>query len=101
MPCRRREQRAQRYKWGEDYPPRGLGACAGGTFDLLGAPGFAFNTRAAKPKNNTKSETVKIFGAGLYRVNVMIPANVASGNIPLVATAAGLRTPSTVMITVQ
>jgi uncharacterized protein (TIGR03437 family) len=52
-------------------------------------------------KTTTKSETVEIFGAGLCQVKVTIPANVASGDIPLVSTAAGLRTPSTVMITVQ
>ncbi|HEX4275423.1 MAG TPA: hypothetical protein VHZ74_08725 [Bryobacteraceae bacterium] len=44
---------------------------------------------------------MKIFGAGLYQVKVTIPANVERGDIPVVATAAGLRTPSTVMITVQ
>jgi uncharacterized protein (TIGR03437 family) len=40
-------------------------------------------------------------GAGLYQINVAIPSNSASGEIPLQATAGGVQTPATVRITVQ
>jgi uncharacterized protein (TIGR03437 family) len=49
------------------------------------------------------SQTVDayIVAAGLYQMNVTIPQNVASGDLPLRATAGGLQTPSTVLISVQ
>jgi uncharacterized protein (TIGR03437 family) len=40
-------------------------------------------------------------GAGLYQLNVPVPSNVASGDIPLQASVGGLQTPGTVRITVQ
>jgi uncharacterized protein (TIGR03437 family) len=49
------------------------------------------------------SQTVDayIVAAGLYQMNVTIPQNVASGDLPLRATAGGSQTPSTVLISVQ
>jgi uncharacterized protein (TIGR03437 family) len=49
------------------------------------------------------SQTVTgyIVGAGLYQLNVTIPANASSGDLPLQAAAAGLQTPDGVRITVQ
>ena len=41
-------------------------------------------------------------GAGLYQINVPVPSNVASGDIPLQASVGGLQTPGErVRITVQ
>ena len=40
-------------------------------------------------------------GAGLYQINVAIPSNVASGDIPLLASVGGMQTPGSVVITVQ
>jgi uncharacterized protein (TIGR03437 family) len=49
------------------------------------------------------SQTVDAYvvAAGLYQMNVTIPQNVASGDLPLRATAGGSQTPSTVLISVQ
>src|SRR5205823_3426155 len=49
------------------------------------------------------SQTVTgyVVGAGLYQLNVTIPANVASGDIPLQASVGGILTPDTVRISVQ
>lgn len=49
----------------------------------------------------TQTLTAYEVGAGLYQINVTIPANVASGDIALQATVGGLETPATVRITVQ
>jgi uncharacterized protein (TIGR03437 family) len=45
--------------------------------------------------------TAYIVGAGLYQINVVIPSGVASGDLPLQASAGGLLTPDNVVITVE
>jgi len=49
------------------------------------------------------SQTVNAYvvGIGLYQMNVTIPNNVASGNLPLQATVDGVTTPTGVLIPVQ
>ena len=39
--------------------------------------------------------------AGLYQVNLVIPAGLGTGDVPLIATAGGVPTPSTVVISLQ
>jgi len=39
--------------------------------------------------------------AGLYQVAIQIPATLADGDYPVIATVAGAESPSTVLITVQ
>jgi uncharacterized protein (TIGR03437 family) len=40
-------------------------------------------------------------GAGLYQLNVTVPAGLGTGDVPLVATVGGKRTPATVVISLQ
>jgi len=42
-----------------------------------------------------------ITSAGLYQINLTLPAGLGTGDIPLVATAGGMQTPSTVVLSVQ
>jgi uncharacterized protein (TIGR03437 family) len=39
--------------------------------------------------------------AGLYQIAIQIPASLANGDYPVVATIAGVPSPSTTLITVQ
>lgn len=39
--------------------------------------------------------------AGLYQVNITLPASLANGDYPVVATAGGVQSPSGVKLTVQ
>jgi len=39
--------------------------------------------------------------AGLYQINVTIPANLATGDLPLVATVGGVQTQPGVVISLQ
>jgi hypothetical protein len=50
---------------------------------------------------NAQTVDAYIVGAGLYQMNVTIPLTMASGDLPLRATAGGAQTPSTVVINVQ
>lgn len=47
------------------------------------------------------NETAYVVGAGLYQMNVTIPANVASGDNALTAIVNGVQTPTGIYITVQ
>jgi uncharacterized protein (TIGR03437 family) len=40
-------------------------------------------------------------GAGLYQINLTIPAGLGTGDVPLVATVGGVHTPSTIVISLQ
>jgi uncharacterized protein (TIGR03437 family) len=40
-------------------------------------------------------------GAGLYQVNVTIPSGLGTGDVPLVATVAGVQTPAGVVISLR
>jgi uncharacterized protein (TIGR03437 family) len=42
-----------------------------------------------------------ITSAGLYQINLTLPAGLGAGDVPLVATAGGVQTPSTVVLSVQ
>jgi uncharacterized protein (TIGR03437 family) len=53
---------------------------------------------------NNVTVTPSFFGlssAGLYQVNLVIPQGLGTGDVPLQATAGGLRTPATVVISLQ
>jgi len=40
-------------------------------------------------------------GAGLYQFNIVIPTGLGPGDVPLVATVAGIQTPPGVVISLQ
>jgi uncharacterized protein (TIGR03437 family) len=40
-------------------------------------------------------------GAGLYQINLTVPAGLGTGDVPLLATVGGAQTPSTVVISLQ
>ncbi len=40
-------------------------------------------------------------GAGLYQINLVLPAGLGTGDVPLVATVGGIQTPSNVVISLQ
>jgi uncharacterized protein (TIGR03437 family) len=40
-------------------------------------------------------------GAGLYQINVTVPVGLPDGDVPLLATAGGMTTPSNVVISLQ
>lgn len=74
-------------------------------------PGF---TAPAQPDNTTSQVTLTINGktviptfagqsseAGLYQINLTIPASLGTGDVPLVATVGGVSTPSGVVISLQ
>jgi len=42
-----------------------------------------------------------ITSAGLYQINLTLPTGLGTGDVPLVATAGGVQTPSTVVLSVQ
>ena len=42
-----------------------------------------------------------LVGAGLYQLNILIPPNLGSGDKPIVATAGGLQTQSTILLSLQ
>ena len=66
---------------------------------------------SAAPATNSVSLTMNgtsvvvgfagLSGAGLFQINVTIPAGLGTGDVPLVASVAGLKTPTGVVISLQ
>jgi uncharacterized protein (TIGR03437 family) len=66
--------------------------------------GSASTTNAVKLLINNVSVTPSFAGlssAGLYQVNLTVPAGLGTGDVPLVATVGGVQTPSSVVIPLQ
>jgi uncharacterized protein (TIGR03437 family) len=40
-------------------------------------------------------------GAGLYQINLTVPAGLGTGDVPLVATVDGVQSPASVVISLQ
>ncbi len=66
--------------------------------------GAAYTTGTVSVKINGVSVPTQfagLSGAGLYQINLSLPANLGSGELPLIATVGGTQTPSGVVITVR
>jgi uncharacterized protein (TIGR03437 family) len=89
--------------WGTGFGPTSPSAPAGAETPST----TTYNTATAvSVKIGTQSATV--YGAalapgyaGLYQVAIQIPASLANGDYPVVATISGAASPSTILITVQ
>ena len=79
--------------------PTNPGVAAGQAFS-----GTAATTNPVTVFMNNLSVTpdfAGLSGAGLYQINLTVPAGLGSGDVPLAATVAGSQTPANVVISVQ
>jgi uncharacterized protein (TIGR03437 family) len=89
--------------WGTGFGPTSPSAPAGAQ-----TPSTATYNTATPVTVKIGTQSATVYGAalapgyaGLYQVAIQIPASLANGDYPVVATIAGVQSPSTTMITIQ
>jgi uncharacterized protein (TIGR03437 family) len=89
--------------WGTGFGPTSPSAPAGAE-----TPSATTYNTATAVSVTVGGKTATVYGAalapgyaGLYQIAIQIPASLANGDYPVVATIAGVPSPSTTLITVQ
>jgi uncharacterized protein (TIGR03437 family) len=81
--------------FGPTTPPVPAGQVYSGSAPTTNQVQLSINNVAVTPS------FTGITSAGLYQINLTVPAGLGAGDVPLVATAGGVQTPPTVVISVQ
>jgi uncharacterized protein (TIGR03437 family) len=76
-------------------------ACAAGVMIGTGAAPTTYSVNLLINNVSVTPSFAGLSGAGLYQINLTVPADLGTGDVPLVATVAGAQTPSTVVISLQ